>query len=94
MSNGRIKGCGCNLCKDHKDEVVVEVAITRGKTDKELLDFLQGLNDKAAYTGKCVARHSTSGRGWRLHESSVPGYASVREAIAAFMEQLDGKEVS
>lgn len=59
------------------------------RTDKELLDFLQTLNNEARYTGKCVLRISHHGRGWRLHESSraESGAAySVREAIDQFMD--------
>ena len=56
-------------------------------TDTELLDFLQSLNDKKFYTGKCVLRPSSTGRGWRLHETSLPNAVSdVRKAIILFME--------
>ena len=54
-------------------------------TDTELLDVLQALNDKADYTGKCILRISTTGRGWRLHETSEEDFVapqkSVRQAI-------------
>jgi hypothetical protein len=50
-------------------------------TDKERLDFLQKLNDRKLYTGKVILRESTTGRGWRLHETSREGTTSVREAI-------------
>lgn len=51
-------------------------------TDKELLDFLQSLNDESNYTGVAILRDSTTGRGWRLHETSHEGSVkSVREAI-------------
>jgi hypothetical protein len=56
-------------------------------SDTELLDFLQKLNDEENFTGKCVLRMSTTRRGWRLHETSLPGAKkSVREAISNFME--------
>ena len=56
-------------------------------TDKQLLDFLQAKNDEARYTGKCVFRMSTSGRGWRLHESSKKAAKkSVRETIGDAIE--------
>lgn len=55
-------------------------------TDKEMLDFLQALTDKAKYTGKCILRDSTIGRGWRLHETGWEGCTpSVREAISNYM---------
>ena len=51
-------------------------------TDTELLNWLQKKTDEARYTGKVVFRWSSSGRGWRLHETSlVNGVQSVREAI-------------
>ena len=51
-------------------------------TDSELLDWLQEQNDKATYTGKCVFRNSTTGRGWRLHETSaIWATKDVRYAI-------------
>ena len=58
-------------------------------SDKELLDWLQSQLNKAKYTGKCVFRWSTTGRGMRLHEtSSWPGAtADVRDAIANAMKQ-------
>jgi hypothetical protein len=55
-------------------------------SDKELLDFLQELNDQCSYTGNCALRMSTTGRGWRLHETSSPGFKNVREAISFFMD--------
>ncbi len=61
-------------------------------TDKERIDFLQSLNDRAEYTGKCVLRKSTTGRGWRLHENSS-GYGetfdSVRAAIDDYMSGIE-----
>ena len=62
-------------------------------TDKELLDFLQELNDKQDYTGKCVLRGSITGRGWRLHETSLDNAKKdVREAIIDYMEELKRHE--
>lgn len=57
------------------------------KTDKELLNFLEKLNQKKMYTGKCILRLSATRRGWRLHETSGPGaVSSVRQAISDYME--------
>ncbi len=56
-------------------------------TDTELLDALQKLNDDKRYTGKCVLRMSTSGRGWRLHETTRSfGRRNVRNAIEEFVK--------
>lgn len=64
----------------------------KGYTDTELLDFLQALNDRAEYTGKCICRESTTGRGWRLGETSKPtGRVSVRRAIVEFIEKENEK---
>ena len=55
-------------------------------TDKERLDFLQELTDRKNYTGKVILRESTTGRGWRLHETSQDdGVSSVRDAIDIFL---------
>ena len=55
-------------------------------TDKERLDFLQDLTDKKAYNGQVILRDSTSGRGWRLHETSQEGASSsVRDAIDKYI---------
>lgn len=57
-------------------------------TDKERLDFLQEQLEKERYTGRCICRWSTTGRGWRLHETSqLSGCRSVREAIDTFIKQ-------
>ena len=57
-------------------------------TDKELLDFLQKENEKARYTGKCLFRMSSFGRGWRLYETSQAGAKkSVREAIGDALDK-------
>ncbi len=56
-------------------------------TDIELLDALQQLNDESTFTGKCILRWSSYGRGWRLHETSQPGaQTDVRKAIEDFIK--------
>lgn len=57
-----------------------------GAEDSKRLDFLQFLTDQKRYSGKVILRNSTTGRGWRLHESSE-GYDSVREAIDVYMKE-------
>lgn len=55
------------------------------KTDTELLDFLEELNQERRYTGLCLLRLSTTNRGWRLHETSQENaVSSVRQAISNF----------
>lgn len=62
-------------------------------TDKERIDFLQKLTGRKVYTGKVILRESSTGRGWRLHETShVGSHKSVRHAIDAIMKEI-GKEV-
>jgi len=54
-------------------------------TDKERLDFLQA--HLGNYSGKVICRESTTGRGWRLHETLKPTAVNdVRQAIDEFME--------
>ena len=58
-------------------------------SDTEMLDWLEAQLQKGAYTGKCIFRWSTIGRGFRLHETSLDGaVTNVREAIVnAMMEE-------
>jgi hypothetical protein len=52
--------------------------IERLLEDKARLDWLDSMSD-----GRCwIARHSTTGRGFRLHNDSV-GSKTVRDAIDA-----------
>ena len=60
------------------------------KSDTELLDFLQKKNNESNYTGLCIFRMSSTGRGWRLHETSKKGAStSVRVAISSAMKKED-----
>ena len=66
------------------------------RSDKELLDFLEKLNTEKAFTGKCVLRQSTNGRGWRLHETLacefIPRvFDTVREAINTYIDLKGGE---
>lgn len=59
-------------------------------TDTDRINFLQKLTDKKKYTGKVILRKSVQGRGWRLHETDLPGAVfDVRQAIDNFMENGD-----
>jgi len=59
-------------------------------TDEERLNFLQKLTDEGRYTGKVILRRSSTGRGWRLHETSfLAAKPSVREAIDDFIDSCD-----
>jgi len=60
--------------------------------DSKRLDWLEKQNKEARYTGRCIFRWSTTGRGWRLHETSsafgdIPTFTSVRDAIDHAMRQ-------
>ena len=56
-------------------------------TDTERLDFLQKLTDEGRYTKRAIMRMSSTGRGWRLHESELDDAGNnVRETIDAFMK--------
>ena len=62
-------------------------------SDTERLDWLQAQLDEAHYTGQCIFRWSVSGRGWRLHETSLEGASkSVREAIDNAINLIGVKE--
>ncbi len=57
-------------------------------TDTERIDFLDRLNKLARYTGKCILRMSTTGRGWRLHETGDKNASpDVRTAIDEFIKE-------
>lgn len=55
-------------------------------SDSDLLDFL----DSLSHSGKIVLRMSTTGRGWRLHETSSGTWEdeadTVRDAILNYMD--------
>jgi len=56
-------------------------------TDKQLLDYLEKQNAQSRYTGRCIFRISEGGRGWRLHETSVPqASVTVREEIGKMLD--------
>jgi hypothetical protein len=60
-------------------------------TDEERLNFLQKLTDDGRYTGKVILRNSSTGRGWKLHETSfLTAKSSVREAIDDFIDFNNG----
>ena len=59
-------------------------------TDTELLDYLQHLTSQKRYTGRVILRDSSTGRGWRLHETGGDsGIRDVRMAIANYMRGND-----
>jgi hypothetical protein len=62
--------------------------MSRQRTDTERLDALQRLTDAEIYTGYVVMRDSATGRGWRLHETSLPeGVNDVRQAIDNYLDE-------
>ena len=55
------------------------------RTDKERLDYLQKIT--TGYGRGWILRPSTTGRGWRLHESSREGaLPDIRDAIDFMMD--------
>lgn len=63
-------------------------------TDTERLDAIQREIDRKMYTGRVILRRSVTGRGLRLHESSLPeAVVDVREAIDRFFEGELGRAV-
>ena len=51
-------------------------------TDTERINFMEKLTSFKNYPGKVILRMSTTGRGWRLHETSrKQSSTSVRDAI-------------
>ena len=86
MNYVNVTGIRCAYCSAKKKKE------NKMSTDKELLDFLEKLNDEATYTGRCELRMSTIGRGWRLHETSGNGTSNtVREAIEKFKSEFNKK---
>ena len=70
------------------DDLLKELEVD-SDADTKLLNFLQEQTDKADYTGKVICRKSTTGRGWRLYETSEGDAVSdVRQAIRNYMEQV------
>ena len=60
----------------------LEIAHAARSDDSRRLDYLQSLNERPGYTNRVILRNSTTGRGWRLHETELPdAVESVREAI-------------
>lgn len=59
------------------------------RSDKELLDFLESKSNGSDW----VVRHSTTGRGYRLHNTSSPGVwgslTSPRSARGAINQAMD-----
>ena len=51
--------------------------------DTKLLDYLENIT-----CNRVVMRWSTTGRGWRLHETpGMEGYTTVRAALRAFIKE-------
>lgn len=65
-------------------------AIKTAWEDSKRLDRLQVLLEKDQYTGTCILRFSSTGRGWRLHTSDDPkAQGDVRKAIDQFFLEVD-----
>lgn len=88
---GWCKGCVPVILTDEdKAQMKAEKQERKMPTDKELLDFMQARLEECRYTGHAIARWSTTGRGFRLHETRTwGGFKSIREAIAKMMKEHD-----
>jgi len=83
-------GVYCEKC----EEELVRIEVDKGLNDSELLDYLDSLT--GSYTGRVILRDSTTGRGWRLHETNAElgtlidengkhrSFSKVRDAIKAY----------
>ena len=60
-------------------------------TDTEILDYLDSLT--GSYSGKVILRDSTTGRGWRLNETTWPGATDqgVRRAVEDYKKLRDAR---
>lgn len=76
--------------KNYKKIFNFEKRFSEKMTDTDLLNFLQFLTDRKLYSGKVIMRNSTTGRGWRLHETSA-GHSNsdVRKAIIKYISSGD-----
>ncbi len=76
-------------CKDYRK--AADFAVKENKqleADKERLDLLENLPRE--FSGKIILRMSTTGRGFRLHESSQKGAVdTVREAIDNYKKSMN-----
>jgi len=58
-------------------------------TDTDRINFLQKLTQDSKYTKRVVLRDSVTGRGWRLHETSIKeGVHDVRTAIDNYYKEV------
>lgn len=58
-------------------------------TDTEILDYLDSLT--GAYSSRVILRDSTTGRGWRLNETTWPGSTDkgVRQAVESYKAEKE-----
>jgi len=76
----------CEYCAIRNALLAVKRHLSCVLSDTERLDFLQKLTDEKAYSGQVILRDSTTGRGWRLHETIQKGASSsVRDAIDKYI---------
>jgi len=69
-------------------EIIIAFFRNQRYTDREILDYLQERLERAPYTGRCVLRESSTGRGFRLMETSRDGaFNDVREAVMHVMDE-------
>ena len=89
MTDVVCSGCPKGWCKGCVPVILTDKEIAEMETmptDKELLDWMQARLDERRYTGQVIARWSTTGRGFRLHETCTwGGLRSIRVAITKMM---------
>lgn len=79
-----------NVVVDVEELRAWHAEMERLREDYERLEFLEQLNARNHYTGRCVLRESTRGRGWRLHETArADSCFTVRAAIDTMRREME-----
>lgn len=62
-------------------------------TDTELLNWLEEQNSRKRYTGECIFRWSSTGRGWRIHEAHKSRWKNVKQTVReAIADAIDAEK--
>jgi hypothetical protein len=68
-------------------QTAVGKPVTACSDDTQRINHLEGMLDAGKYSRQCILRMSTTGRGFRLHETRRLGaFDTVRQAIDEVME--------
>lgn len=72
-----------HIVEIQKDDMTIIAVVST--SDEDLLDYLDHIG--GGYTNKVILRDSSTGRGWRLHETGHDNaVAGVRDAIKNYMK--------